>query len=429
MKTSLKLAVVTLVTLSLSSMAIGDAMAAKRGGSKGRSMSSSRSRGGSASRSKGPSRSSYQGSRTRTNYRSNSSKTNNYKRSNYKRNTTKAGKGGLNGRKINTRQGLADRRVNARQAKPRPLNPGFPKPSEGTIRPKPRVPGQGITRPQPRPLNPGFPKPSQGTIRPKPSVPGQGITRPQPRPLNPGFPKPSQGTIRPKPQLPGQGGITRPRPLPPIATPTLPGAPKPRPVPPITRPGVPPIVKPGQPGFPKPRPVPPIVKPQPKPFPPITNPKPLPPIVKPNPPIVRPRPPICRPRPDWCGPRPPRCHWWYDWYPTVRFCAPAECITYSVDVVTAQEMKWYLGLSGMAIPGQGFGVESVEADSPAEEAGLAAGMVITSVNGLAVSDAASMASAIESAVDGLLELTVVVEGGTEAVPATVQMIQVPVASF
>ncbi len=92
-------------------------------------------------------------------------------------------------------------------------------------------------------------------------------------------------------------------------------------------------------------------------------------------------------------------------------------------------MKWYLGMTGMFLPGQGFGVESVEKDSPAAEAGLDTGMVIISVNGIQVTDTATLADAIATSTDGLLQLEVIVEAGTQAVPVDVQMIQIPVAAF
>lgn len=91
--------------------------------------------------------------------------------------------------------------------------------------------------------------------------------------------------------------------------------------------------------------------------------------------------------------------------------------------------KWYLGVSGLMLDGKGFGIESVEAGSPAEAAGLATGMVITKVNGVEILDTATLAEAIATSVDGLLELEVIVEAGAEPVPATVQMTRIEVASF
>ncbi len=131
----------------------------------------------------------------------------------------------------------------------------------------------------------------------------------------------------------------------------------------------------------------------------------------------------------WYRHRPVTCHWWYDACPTIQVVAPAEIVTAEVDYVTAQETKWYLGISGMVLPGKGLGLEAVEADSPAAEAGLAAGMLITAVNGMPITDAGTLADAIAASTDGLLELEVLVEGYDEAVPATVQMIEMPVAAL
>lgn len=124
-----------------------------------------------------------------------------------------------------------------------------------------------------------------------------------------------------------------------------------------------------------------------------------------------------------------QCHWWYDWCPRIRYCAPTEIVTYSVNYIEAADVKWYLGMTGMFLPGQGFGIESVETDSPAAAAGLATGMVIISVNGMPVTDTATMAEAVATSTDGLLQLEVIVEAGAESQMADVQMIQIPVTSL
>ena len=153
-----------------------------------------------------------------------------------------------------------------------------------------------------------------------------------------------------------------------------------------------------------------------------------PPVDTDTPPVDTDTPPVYPPG-DWCDTRPPGCHWWNDWCPGIRRCPPSQCVTYSCSVVTVADTKWYLGLTGMALPGQGFGVESVEVGSPAEASGLATGMVITSINGLQIVDAATMANAIATSINGLLEMEVMITAGTNAVPATVQMTRIVVSSF
>lgn len=302
-------------------------------------------------------------------------------------------------------------------SKPRLLKPGNSNLSQLNRRAKDFKPA----KPKPRFPKANFPKTMPKIGKPKLPKPSKDVTFPRPTPVI--------GAPMPKP---GSGGITRPRPfpkplpqkpLPPIvANPPIPQPrPYPKPAPPIIKP-LPPIVVD----------LPEIMKPQPPvtpvPLPPIVNPQP--PIAMPLPPIVQPEPPFC-PRPDWCEPRPPGCHWWYDWCPIIRFCPPSECVTYTIDYIDCEEAdaKWYLGLSGMAIPSQGFGIEAVEMGSPAEKAGLATGMIITSINDLAVDTPEAMAAAIEAATDGLLEMDMIVEGSDEAVQVAVQMIQLPVSSF
>jgi len=430
MRTSLKATVTVLAVLALTTMVAGDALA-KKGRSSGgnRSRSSSSYRGGGSKGYKSSSRNSYRSSSRNKSSARSSGKTHKNTSKHYK--AKKQASSGNSGRRVhngsnnrhvinkssnrriptNNNRGISKGKPPKWQAPENRLRPGR---SNGSIRDNVRFtppttghPVRGIKRPvRPRPgiLNPGAgPKPPTQT-GPRPLPGNNNNVLPRPRP----FPRPTPPVVtNPRPF---------PRPTPPVVTNPRPF---PRPTPPITKPKppidveLPEIVKPRPPL--KPVPLPPIVKPEP-------------PVLKPLPPIVRPRPPYC-PRPDWCRPRPPRCHWWYDWCPSIRFCAPTDCVSYSVDVVEAQDMKWYLGMTGMFLPGQGFGVESVEKDSPAAEAGLDTGMVIISVNGIQVTDTATLADAIATSTDGLLQLEVIVEAGTQAVPADVQMIQIPVAAF
>ena len=230
------------------------------------------------------------------------------------------------------------------------------------------------------------------------------------------LPKLSPGRPLNKPQLPPNLRPNRPLPKPPVLQrPPI----RPRPLPPIVRPK-PPV-----------RPLPPIVRPKP----PIVRPRP--PIVRPRPPIVRPRPPICFPRHDWCFRRPRYCHWWWNYCERIRYCQPVDCISYDCSYVTAPitlatgtavQTRWWLGINGMELPNAGLGIETVEEGSPAAQAGLAPGMVITLCNGIKIVDGAAMSAAIAKS-GGVLNLTVLEKVGGEPAEVSIQMQRLAAASF
>jgi hypothetical protein len=141
---------------------------------------------------------------------------------------------------------------------------------------------------------------------------------------------------------------------------------------------------------------------------------------------------------DWNQNYPGQCHWWWHFCPTVRYCPPAQCVTYNCGQVLAdytlesgevvQDVRWWLGVTGMALPKVGFGVEAVETGSPAEEIGLTPGMIITHANGIALVDADALAEAIEQS-NGVLEVKVLQDADGPAAEATIQMVQVEAREF
>jgi S1-C subfamily serine protease len=82
----------------------------------------------------------------------------------------------------------------------------------------------------------------------------------------------------------------------------------------------------------------------------------------------------------------------------------------------------------MILPGKGLGVESVEAGSPAELAGLRPGMVIMSCNGVALVDEATVAEAI-AASGGTLRLEILRAQEAEPVTVSVAMRRVAAVKF
>jgi hypothetical protein len=221
-----------------------------------------------------------------------------------------------------------------------------------------------------------------------------------------------------------------------IPLPTSVGPIKPRlPVtPPIVVPVKPPVIGPIKPPV-----IPPLNPPIRPPF------HPLPPIHPP----VHPLPPIdpgigngdaghCFPDRPWCGTRPAHCWWWFDYCRPLRICPPdayvscsysiVQCAPVVVGDVVTPATRWYLGLSGLVLPGKGLGVEAVEAGSPAELAGLRPGMVIVKCNGVALVDEATVADTIASS-GGTLRLEILQAEGAEPAVVSVAMKRVAAVSF
>ncbi len=74
----------------------------------------------------------------------------------------------------------------------------------------------------------------------------------------------------------------------------------------------------------------------------------------------------------------------------------------------------------MILPGSGLGIDSVAAGSPADLAGIRPGMVISTINEIALTSEAEMQRAITSS-GGLLNLVVVEAADTKPIAITVQM--------
>lgn len=134
---------------------------------------------------------------------------------------------------------------------------------------------------------------------------------------------------------------------------------------------------------------------------------------------------------QWCHKAPQHCHWWYNYCAPIRTCS-VEVVSVNYLVVPSyrdghlvQDARWYLGISGMFLPGRGIGVEHVEPGSPAAQIGLIAGNVITAANGIALSSDADFEQVLAGS-NGLLSLEVVVADG--AAPQVVQLALQNVAS-
>lgn len=118
----------------------------------------------------------------------------------------------------------------------------------------------------------------------------------------------------------------------------------------------------------------------------------------------------------WCHYHPAVCHWWWNFCPTLHRCVPSHfdywnCLYISCPgvvngVISPSSLDWYLGLSGMLLPGSGLGIDAVAAGSPADQAGLKPGMVITEINGLAMTEEAALQTALANS-QGVLRMTVV----------------------
>jgi S1-C subfamily serine protease len=105
-----------------------------------------------------------------------------------------------------------------------------------------------------------------------------------------------------------------------------------------------------------------------------------------------------------------------------------QCAPVVVGDAVAPATRWYLGLEGMVLPGKGLGVETVEAGSPAEQAGLRQGMVIVRCNGVALVDEATVADSIASS-GGVLRLEVLKAEGDQPISVSVAMQRVAAVKF
>ena len=82
----------------------------------------------------------------------------------------------------------------------------------------------------------------------------------------------------------------------------------------------------------------------------------------------------------------------------------------------------------MILPGKGFGIETVEEESPAAFAGLQPGMVLTACNGVELVDEATFAQVIAES-GGVLELELYDKLEGELLVTTVEMVRIAKSSF
>jgi len=130
--------------------------------------------------------------------------------------------------------------------------------------------------------------------------------------------------------------------------------------------------------------------------------------------------------------------WWYTYYPTLRTCQPVDYRYCNWNYVRSdyinptgeqvQNASWYLGVQGLVLPGKGLGIEQVEPNSPAEQAGLQQGMVITKVNGIEMTSEEAMGQVMETS-NGYLEMEVINQQDGQIVPIAVQMTSMATPSY
>lgn len=135
-------------------------------------------------------------------------------------------------------------------------------------------------------------------------------------------------------------------------------------------------------------------------------------------------------QPLWCQYHPVYCHWWWDCCGALQVCQPVQychwdwnyvvCPRWIDGVIVRQNCKWYLGVSGMLLPGVGLGVDEVASGSPADRAGIRPGMVVASANGIPLVDERSLQKAI-AASNGVLRLEIRQSASDAGVTVTVAM--------
>ena len=81
--------------------------------------------------------------------------------------------------------------------------------------------------------------------------------------------------------------------------------------------------------------------------------------------------------------------------------------------VVALDARWYLGMKGMLLPGQGVGIEEVTLGSPAAAVGLEPGMVITRCNGIDLVDETALSDVIEQSY-GVLQMDLLIAANQPA---------------
>ena len=95
-------------------------------------------------------------------------------------------------------------------------------------------------------------------------------------------------------------------------------------------------------------------------------------------------------------------------------------MVYDIGRVVIDDCPWYLGITGIVLPGKGLGIENVDVGSPAELAGLKPGMAISSINGIELVDDTSIANAIATSA-GVLDMKVKIDDTQELVNLRVSL--------
>ena len=144
---------------------------------------------------------------------------------------------------------------------------------------------------------------------------------------------------------------------------------------------------------------------------------------------------VCVDNNHWCHAKPKQCHWWYNWCKPIRYCEPTHYVNCHWNYVTCDyvhagqvvvaDARWYLGMKGLLLPGQGIGIEEVAPGSPAAQVGLTPGMVITRCNGIDLFDEAALGDAISQS-GGVLQMDLRLSAGGP--PATCVVVMQRVAS-
>jgi len=140
----------------------------------------------------------------------------------------------------------------------------------------------------------------------------------------------------------------------------------------------------------------------------------------------------------WCFQRPTYCHWWFDYCTPLATCHATDIVSCNFvrcsipqvalsDGNVVNDATWYLGLKGMILPQSGLGIDEIEANSPAAQAGLTGGMIIISCNDIQITEESDMQRAIATS-GGVLRMVVQFEDGTQG-EGIVQLVQTQAANI
>ena len=144
---------------------------------------------------------------------------------------------------------------------------------------------------------------------------------------------------------------------------------------------------------------------------------------------------VCIDHDHWCRTKPKPCHWWYKHCKPLAYCHPQHHVHCHWNYVTCDyivngqvvvaDARWYLGMKGLLLPGQGVGIEEVTPGSPAAAVGLQPGMIITRCNGIDLVDETVLPQVIAQS-GGVLQMDLLLSGTGQ--PATCVVVMQRVAS-